>query len=236
MTMRARGTGALLATAALLCGAPAFAAPAAAPVQAQRSPYWNERTSFFRTFGQHADVVMVGDSLTDAAEWREMFPQLSIVNRGIDNDTTDGVLARLDDIVAARPRLAFVMIGINDFSNAHAGVAGVLSNYRAIVARLRQAGIKVIIESTLPCNETLGKWKSCNAINVKIRKLDEQLAKLASADVAYADLAALLTDAHGVKKEFTYDGVHLNGEGYRIWRDAIAHYMADTSARPSLKK
>jgi len=227
-------TGALLATAALLGPAPgAFAAPAA---PALRSPYWHERTSFFKTFGQHADVVMIGDSLTDAAEWREMFPQLSIVNRGIDNDTTDGVLERLDDIAAARPRLAFVMIGVNDFSNAHAGVDGVLSNYRAIVARLQRAGIKVVIESTLPCNETLGKWKSCKAINGKIRKLDGQLAKLASADVAYADLAALLTDAHGVKKAFTYDGVHLNGEGYRIWRDAIAHYMTDTSARPSLKK
>jgi lysophospholipase L1-like esterase len=234
MTIRTRGTGALLAAAALLCAAPgAFAAPVA---QAQRSPYWNERTSFFKTFGQHADVVMIGDSLTDAAEWREMFPQLSIVNRGIDNDTTDGVLARLDDMVAARPRLAFVMIGVNDFSNTHASVDTVLTNYRAIVARLQRAGIQVIIQSTLPCNETLGRWKSCKAVNGKIRKLDEQLAKLASDGVAYADLAALLTDAHGLKKQFTYDGVHLNGEGYRVWRDAISHYMTDTSARPSLKK
>jgi lysophospholipase L1-like esterase len=223
-----------LAAALLLCSAlGAFAAPAA---QTQRSPYWNERTSFFRTFGQHADVVMIGDSLTDAAEWREMFPQLSIVNRGIDNDTTDGVLARLDDIVAARPRLAFVMIGVNDFSNPRATVDGVLSNYRAIVARLEQAGIKVVVESTLPCNEALGRWKSCKAINGKIRRLDAQLAKLASSNVAYADLAAPLADAHGLKKEFTYDGVHLNGEGYRLWRDTIAHYMTDASARPSLKK
>jgi lysophospholipase L1-like esterase len=235
MTMGVRRTtGAAAAFAALLCAA--FQVLAAPPAQAQRSPYWNERTSFFRTFGQHADVVMIGDSLTDAAEWREMFPQLSVVNRGIDNDTTDGVLARLDDIIAAKPRLAFVMIGVNDFSNARAGVDGVLSNYRAIVARLQQAGIKVVIESTLPCNETLGKWKSCKAINGKIRRLDAQLAKLASASVAYADLAAVLADAHGVKKEFTYDGVHLNGEGYRAWRDAIARYMTDTSARPSLKK
>jgi lysophospholipase L1-like esterase len=218
----------------LLCAAlGAFAAPVA---QAQRSPYWNERTSFFKTFGQHADVVMIGDSLTDAAEWREMFPQLSIVNRGIDNDTADGVLARLDDMVAARPRLAFVMIGVNDFSNTHASVDAVLTNYRAIVARLQRAGIQVIIQSTLPCNETLGRWKSCKAVNGKIRKLDEQLAKLASNGVAYADLAALLTDAHGLKKQFTYDGVHLNGEGYRVWRDAISQYMTDTSTRPSLKK
>jgi lysophospholipase L1-like esterase len=146
------------------------------------------------------------------------------------------VLARLDDIVAARPRLAFVMIGVNDFSNSRATVDGVLSNYRTIVARLEQAGIKVVVESTLPCNEALGRWKSCKAINGKIRRLDAQLAKLASSNVAYADLAAPLADAHGLKKEFTYDGVHLNGEGYRLWRDTIAHYMTDASARPSLKK
>jgi lysophospholipase L1-like esterase len=234
MTRRVRRAAALLACAGLVCAA--LASPGALAAQALRSPYWNERTSFFRTFGQHADVVMIGDSLTDGAEWREMFPQLSIVNRGIDNDTTDGVLARLDDIIALQPRVAFVMIGVNDFSNTHATVDGVLSNYRAIVARLGRAGTKVVIESTLPCNEALGKWKSCKVINVKIRRLDAQLAKLASGDVAYADLAAALTDSHGVKKAFTYDGVHLNGEGYRAWRDAIARYMTDTSTRPSLKK
>jgi lysophospholipase L1-like esterase len=222
------------AATVLLCSAlGAIAAPAA---QTARSPYWQERTSFFKAFGQHADVVMIGDSLTDAAEWREMFPQVNIVNRGIDNDTTDGVLARLDDVVAARPRIAFVMIGVNDFSNTRATVEGVLSNYRAIAARLGQAGIKVVIESTLPCNEVLGRWKSCKAINGKIRKLDAELAKLASGNVAYVDIAARLTDAHGLRKEFTVDGVHLNGEGYRVWRDAIAHAMTDTASRPSLKK
>jgi lysophospholipase L1-like esterase len=112
----------------------------------------------------------------------------------------------------------------------------VLSNYRAIAARLGQAGIKVVIESTLPCNEVLGRWKSCEAINGKIRKLDAELAKLVSGNVAYVDIAARLTDAHGLRKEFTVDGVHLNGEGYRVWRDAIAHAMTDTASRPSLKK
>ena len=49
------------------------------------------------------DVVMIGDSLTDGAEWREIFPDQKIVNRGIDSDTTDGVLARLDEIVSIKP-------------------------------------------------------------------------------------------------------------------------------------
>src|SRR3954464_460041 len=65
----------------------------------QRSSYWRERTSLFRVIGQKAEVVMIGDSLTDGGEWAELFPQQDIVNRGIDSDTTHGVLARLDTLL-----------------------------------------------------------------------------------------------------------------------------------------
>src|SRR6185369_6092309 len=66
--------------------------PQAAAQVSQRDSYWREKVSFFTTFGRHADVVMVGDSITDGADWGEMFPGVSIANRGIDGDTTDGVL------------------------------------------------------------------------------------------------------------------------------------------------
>lgn len=191
----------------------------------QRSPYWRERTSLFRTFAHPAEMVMIGDSLTDGAEWREMFPQQDIVNRGIDSDTTDGVLARLDDIVAAKPAQAFVMIGINDFADARRTVEAVFDNYRAIVSRLERGGAKVFVQSTLPCNEAKGAWKSCASISGKIRQLNTRLATLASAKVTFIDLTAVLADRGELKNEFTIDGVHLNGEGYRRWRDAIAPHM-----------
>ena len=132
----------------------------AADPPAARSSYWRERTSFFEAFARQADVVMIGDSLTDAAEWREMFPDRIIVNRGIDSDTTDGVLARLDSVLSLKPQEAFIMIGVNDFA-AGRDVAGVFADYRAIVSRLEQSGAKVFVQSTLPCNEAKGAWKAC---------------------------------------------------------------------------
>lgn len=219
----------------LVCTCAVMQANAAPAVVPGRSSYWHERSSFFHTFAREAQVVMVGDSLTDGAEWREMFADQDIVNRGIDGDTTDGVLARLDDILVIKPKRAFVMIGINDFAEAGRSVDAVFSNYSAIVSQLAQHGVKVFVQSTLPCNEAKGAWKSCAGLNPRIGQLNARLTGLASANVTFIDLVPVLSAKGGLKNEFTYDGVHLNGEGYRQWKNAIAPYMpkAGETGQPS---
>lgn len=191
----------------------------------ERASYWRERVSLFKAITHHADVVMIGDSLTDGGEWRELFPEQNIANRSIDSDTTDGVLARLDDMVAARPQLAFVMIGINDFADARRTVAAVWANYQQIVLRLEAGGVKVIVLSTLPCNEAKGAWKSCTSFNSQIRRLNTRLATLASPSVTVIDLWPAFVTRGNLRSDFTLDGIHLNGDGYRQWKNAIAPFM-----------
>ena len=223
-----------LPTIALLGVLWAGQAGAAGPETAtQPSSYWRERTSLFRTFTHQPQVVMIGDSLTDGAEWAEMFPQQDIVNRGIDSDTTEGVLARLGDILSIRPRQAFVMIGINDFADAKREVDAVFASYRSIVSRLDQGGVKVTVQSTLPCNVAKAAWKSCAALNPRIRELNTRLASLASTRVRFVDLWPLLAANGELNSDYTYDGVHLNGEGYRQWRRGIAPFMAVRDQPPA---
>ena len=62
-------------------------------------------------------------------------------------------------------------------------------------------------------------------INGKIRQLNVRLSELASSRVTFIDLASTLTAGTGLKSELTYDGVHLNGEGYRRWQTAISPFM-----------
>ena len=187
--------------------------------------YWHERVSFFEELGSKADIVMVGDSLIDGAEWHEMFPGAAIANRGISGDTTGGVLERMDGIVSVGARKAFVMIGINDFTDTALTVDAVFENYRKIVAALEQNGARVFVQSTLLCNEKKAAWKSCAAVNAKIVQLNAKLAGLASAKIAFVDINRGLAGAGGLQDELTYDGVHLNGDGYRIWRDEIAPFV-----------
>ena len=40
--------------------------------------YYFDKMSFFRVNGSKADIVMIGDSITDGAEWIELFPNISI--------------------------------------------------------------------------------------------------------------------------------------------------------------
>jgi lysophospholipase L1-like esterase len=190
----------------------------------QPSSYWEEKKSFFDTLGTYASTVMIGDSLTDGAEWKEMFPGSAVVNRGVDGDTTAGVLRRMDGITSARARKAFIMIGINDFKDGRT-VDAVFQDYRSIVSRLEEGGMKVFVQSTLLCNESKAGWISCAAIQGKIRELNRRLAGLASAKVTYVDINVGLTGPEGLRPDLTYDGVHLNGEGYRIWRDEISKFI-----------
>lgn len=221
------------AAALLVAFAPGQLAAAEEQPTQVRSSYWRERTSFFRTFGHRPQVVMIGDSLTDAAEWAEMFPEQDIANRGIDSDTTDGVLERIDNVVASRPRIAFLMIGINDFMDPRRSVDTVFANYREIVRRLSQGGAQVVVQSTLPCNEAKAAWKSCAALNGKIAQLDARLPSLASASVTFVDLRPLLAANGNLRAELTFDGVHLNGAGYRLWQQGIAASMPTaTTAAP----
>jgi lysophospholipase L1-like esterase len=186
--------------------------------------YWLEKTSFFDQFTKKASVVMIGDSLTDGAEWAEMFPGIAIANRGIDGDTTGGVLQRMEGIESVHAKKAFIMIGINDFAKEGRSVDAVFADYGRIVSRLEKSGAKVFVQSTLQCN-LKATWISCAAIQEKIGQLNKRLATLASAKVAFIDLNANLSGEGGLKPELTYDGVHLNADGYLAWKRAISKFV-----------
>ncbi len=61
--------------------------------------YWLNRGGHVReAVTRKADVVLLGDSLTDFGEWPDLLPDLSVQNRGISGDTVWGVQKRLDQI------------------------------------------------------------------------------------------------------------------------------------------
>lgn len=209
-------------TLLLCCGVWGGSHAAGTNAAPPHSAYWRERVSLFQAFSPDADIAMVGDSLTDGAEWADIFPGRRIVNRGIDSDTTRGVLDRVDTILSTHPRRIFVMLGINDFADEHRSVEAVFQDYRQLVARLQEGGSAVVIESTLPCNVAKGAWKACARVNPKILALNARLPQLATGPVRFVSLSALSAPDGSLRDDLTFDGVHLNGRGYQLWRDAIA--------------
>lgn len=172
------------------------------------------------------DIVMAGDSITAAGRWSEMFPDARIVNRGIPGDTVSGLLARARTIAATRPRSIFVLIGINDVLGGNDN-GRILVRYRRALDTLADSGARIAIQSTLQCSTT-----ACTpAVRAQIDGLNAALMRIAvERGWRFVDLNARLSDGNGLKPAYTYDGVHLNGAGYRLWRETIG---AEVAATPS---
>ena len=81
------------------------------------STYYHQRATHFRTLPKTKnDILFLGNSITDGAEWRELFADNQVKNRGISSDISAGVVNRIDEIALRKPAKVFLMIGINDLS------------------------------------------------------------------------------------------------------------------------
>ena len=81
------------------------------------STYYLQRVSHFETLRQtKGDIIFACNSITDGAEWGELFDDLQVKNRGISRDITAGVIHRLDEIANRKPANVFLLIGVNDLA------------------------------------------------------------------------------------------------------------------------
>jgi lysophospholipase L1-like esterase len=160
-----------------------------------------------------ADVVMFGDSLTQFHCWRADHPRLTIVNRGRAGDTTDNLLARVDEILLRRPKAVVLLVGTNDIARGRP-VPAIVGNYRRLVARLAPA-TRLYLVTVPPCSS--GDCDS--AEQARIVPLNRAIASLAAEHRAgLIDLyGALATPDGGMPEKYTTDGEHLNQAGYAVW-------------------
>ena len=186
------------------------------------TPYYWERKSHFDTLPQsESDIVFLGDSLTNACEWHEFFRNIRLKNRGISGDTTNGLLNRIDEVIESKPRKIFMMIGINDLNQGR-NVEAILNTYKIILKSFQDKTSKteVFVQSILPLNN---QKRPNNGTNNKIIELNAQLKNLAQEfSFHYIDLfSAFLDENNQLDARYTIDGIHLNGQGYLVWKGLI---------------
>ena len=181
------------------------------------------RREIFKIYEATSDVVMIGDSITDTVDWAELFPGISIANRGLNGDTTEEVLKRLDSVYSTGAKRAFLLIGINDFSNG-VSVDTAYSNYEMIIEDLLSHGIQPIIQSTLLAGENREHF------NAQVNELNSRLRKLAAIQgIFFIDLNAGLAKRGILEARFTSDDIHLNAAGYEIWKRTIEPVLRQES-------
>lgn len=160
-------------------------------------------------------VVFLGSSTIERFPLTEIFPDKRCVNRGVNGDTVDDLLARLDDSLPATPPAACVInIGANDMRRAGL-VAGAVRDklvtlLDTLQARYPECAISVI-----------GLIPAVDATEAEIYEFE--LYNLAARRVAVsrkipfvvAQREPLATKDGRLSADYAADRYHLNAAGYR---------------------
>lgn len=189
-------------------------------------------------------IVCLGDSLTygygvkRSESWcRKLEEKLNatVVNKGINGDTTSGMLARFErDVLIEKPDILLLIGGTNDiFLSENTDIAK--NNIVAIVQQSLSVGILPIIGAPTPIHEELveGKWKlymeNTNIVDT-LKQYHEWLNLYSIAyDVKLIDFYTEFCSDNIFQDKLKYylDGIHLTGEGNSLIADIIYNKLGE---------
>jgi lysophospholipase L1-like esterase len=178
-------------------------------------------------------IVFAGDSITDC-ERREdpaglgngyvrriaatLGDAVRVVNRGISGNSSRDLRERWEtDVLAERPSLVSVLVGINDTwrrydSGALTPVEAFEDNYRALLDPLAARGVRLVLIEPflLPINDEQVTWREdLDPKLAVVRKLAaEYHATLVPADTALA--------VAGAATDIAWDGIHPTDRGHDV--------------------
>ena len=187
-------------------------------------------------------IVFLGNSITQGLRLHQKhINRKDIIIRGISGDYTDGVLARLEEIVFYKPKAVFLLIGVNDFFDDNRNRPDRTPNYVsnnifkiAEIIKKRSQKTKIYIQTIMPINnkqyledkpyvEFL--WPQYNpSINEQVIQLNNFIKQNSNFEII--DLYPSFVNSSGsMKRNLSRDGVHLNENGYKIWIKQLMPYI-----------
>ena len=168
------------------------------------------------------EIIFLGNSITDYCDWYELFGKSNIKNRGIGGDVINGVINRLDEVTSSKPQKIFLMIGINDLGRKRS-VNQILIDYEKLINEI----IEKVPETELYIQSVLPTDNRENLQNTDVININKGLVELTKKyNLIYINLFDLFkTTENKLNPEMTFDGLHVNGQGYLIWKNAIIDYV-----------
>jgi hexosaminidase len=202
------------------------------------STYYQQRVSHFKLLPVNQnDIVFIGNSITDGAEWSELFNDITIKNRGISGDISAGILHRLDDIVKQKPGKIFLLIGVNDLARG-ISADSILKNIflAADWIKKESRSTQLFIQSILPVSDMFKKFSGHTNKTDSILKVNNRLKKESeNYSYTFIDLYPFFCNKQGrMDKKYSNDGLHLLGEGYLLWKHLVLPYVYAVQEKPSL--
>ena len=167
-------------------------------------------------------AVMMGDSITEGWPYAdpEFFSENNFVGRGISGQVSSQMLLRFrQDVIDLHPKYVVILAGTNDIAE-NSGKIDMEKTFGNIVSMCDLAkanGIKPVICSVLPVKKY--RWRpevtDCADRIIRLNAMLQDYAK--KNRCIYVDYHSVMKDAeNGLPEKYSYDGVHLNGDGYDV--------------------
>lgn len=187
-----------------------------------RENYLNRESSFVYDSISQDNVIFIGDSLIQRSEWAELLSNPKIMNFGINGDTIAGVYRRMNEILERHPQAIFMLVGVNDLYLNQFSESELVNQYRQTVQRIRQQSpdSQFYALSLLPVNQS----KFAHPVdNQKVVSFNGQIQPLVeSLGGTFINVhPKLLNQAGELDAKYTYDGIHLNADGYTVLAQTI---------------
>ncbi len=194
------------------------------------STFYYQRTTLFEELPiTSKDIIFLGNSITNGAEWSELLNNKYVKNRGISGDICMGVYDRLDAVLKGKPAKIFLLIGINDVSRGTPADT-IVKRIGLIIQKVKQCSpkTKLYLQSVLPVTDYYKKFERHTSRWQTVPEINKELKMIAAKEnLTYIDLYSHFVDEETGKMnvEYTNDGVHLLGKGYKKWVEIIKPYV-----------
>ncbi|MDQ2179223.1 GDSL-type esterase/lipase family protein [Marinifilum sp. D714] len=166
-------------------------------------------------------IAFLGDSLTYAGRWDDFFPNHEVYNHGVPGEKSNDILMRLPAVLDQKNDQIFLMMGVNDLGDGIESNA-IVENFSKLILKVKnETRSNLVIQSLLPVNFEM--FPSNVFDSVKIRDINSLLKSLCKEEnITFVNLyPSFSTYSNELMKEYTYDGLHLNDAGYRVWKNCL---------------
>ena len=197
---------------------------------AQERPFWKEIKAFksadsLKTPPKNASVFVGSSSFRMWKNLQEDFPNTVVINRGFGGSSLPHVIEYADEIIIPyQPRQVVVYCGENDFMNDTVTSEIVTKRFITLFNHLRQEIPKaeIVFVSMKPSPSRQHLMDEMSSANTSIRKFLKTKTR-----TAFVNIWDEMLDKDGTprKELFLKDMLHMNDNGYAIWRKAIKPYL-----------
>ena len=194
--------------------------------------YFQRLTAFAAETVEPGGIVLVGSSHFEWFDTDHFLPGRRFVNRGIASDRLgighQGILHRLDvSVFDVQPGFIVFNNGVNDLGElARTGEPSldqIFDAYDRLVAKIREGepDVPMLIVNELP---TTGRFVHVNHLVPQLNPHIEHVA--GKYGCQHLDFFSEVVDEDGtLRDELTWDGLHLNDDGYALFARKLEPYL-----------